>query len=265
MNQSHELSKKDLLEKTKQQEPTVDAELPSGGNVYPESSPMSKGFLTMRYMRGEDEEILISPSYMKKNKTFDVLLKRLVLEHNFDPLDLTVADKEYLILSARVISLGDEFESREISCNYCEHVHKSEIMHLSDIKENPISVQPDEKGKNEFTLELPQSGHPIKVKVLTGHDQKEVQQQFEKSTYTSDGAILPYSVAQSIVEAPGVDPQKFGSKLSFYNKLPLRDTRAIREHLGKISGGTDFNIDFTCSNCGREQEITIDFNIGFFF
>lgn len=264
MSQSEQISKEQLMEKQKEQEPSVEVNLPTGGMVYPEDSPMGDGSLTMRYMKGEDEEILISPKYAKSGKTFSVLLNRLILEANFNPDQLTIADREYLILSARIISLGDDFEAENVQCPNCGHTQEKVGMKLSDIKENPILHKPDEPHTNRFTTTLEQTKDKVTLKVLTGGDQKEIQKKFESSRFGNDGEILTYSMAQAIVEAPNVG-DNFGHKVKYYKDLPLRDARQIRNYLEECAGGTDFAIDFHCPNCDSTQETTIDFGLGFFF
>lgn len=266
MSQTQEISKQKAVEKTKQQIPSVDIDLPSGGTIYTKGTPMASGKLAIRYMKGEDEEILISPSYMKSSDTFNVLLKRLILESDFDPLDLSVSDRENLVLSARIMSLGEEFKMEDtIVCKGCGKEHNEVEMKLSDVKEKEILHQPNKPHVNEFTLELPVSKKNIIMKVLTGKDQKEVEGFFDGSNpHIRDEEILTYSVAKSIVSIPDVG-DSFGEKIKFVKEMPLRDKRSIRVHLDEMSGGTDFTIPFTCDKCGHTQSTPVNFGLGFFF
>lgn len=259
-----EISKKQALEKTKAQIPSVEISLPSGGKVY-SKEPLSNGKVSMRYMKGEDEEILISPAYFKSNKTFDVLLNRLVLEDGFDPLDLTIADKEYLVLSARIMSLGEEFNlEKGMTCTSCGFKEDDVVMKLSDVNEREIKMDPDEIGKNEFTITLPMSGNQIKIKVLTGRDQKEIEAFFNGSNpHVRDEEMITYSVAKAIVASDNLG-DSFGERVRYVKEMPLKDKRYITEKLQDISGGTDFRVPHTCKRCDHVQKINIDFGLSFF-
>ena len=97
-----ELSKEQLLENAVKNTPHVTVNIPSGGNFYEKGSTLAKGSFRMRFLTGEDEEILTSPTFIRNNQTFNVLLKKIILEPNFDAKALVNSDKSYLVLSSRI-------------------------------------------------------------------------------------------------------------------------------------------------------------------
>jgi hypothetical protein len=62
----------------------------------------------MRYMTAYDEDILTNSSYIKQGVVIDRLIETLLITQ-FDVNDLIVADKEKLILSARILAYGPEY------------------------------------------------------------------------------------------------------------------------------------------------------------
>jgi hypothetical protein len=85
-------------------------ELPSKGLVYPESSPLRSGTVEIRYMTAYDEDILTNGSYIKQGVMLDKLLESIVMIPGFKSSDLIVPDKEWLIISARIISYGSDYQ-----------------------------------------------------------------------------------------------------------------------------------------------------------
>ena len=57
--------------------PTETVELPSKGFIYPESSPLSKGTVEMKYMTAKEEDILTNQNYIKDGTVLDRLLESL--------------------------------------------------------------------------------------------------------------------------------------------------------------------------------------------
>ena len=56
--------------------PTEVIDLPSKGLVYPESSPLSKGTIELKYMSAKEEDILTNANFIEKGIVIDKLLDR---------------------------------------------------------------------------------------------------------------------------------------------------------------------------------------------
>ena len=54
--------------------PTETVELPSKGLLYPESSPLKKGTVEMKYMTAKEEDILTSQAFIKENTVIENLI-----------------------------------------------------------------------------------------------------------------------------------------------------------------------------------------------
>jgi len=89
--------------------PTETIELPSKGLVYSEDNPLSSGQVEIKYMTAKEEDILTNQSYIQKGIVLDKLLESLlVTKINID--DLIVGDKNAILIAARILGYGKDYE-----------------------------------------------------------------------------------------------------------------------------------------------------------
>ncbi len=151
--------------------PTETVTLPSKGLVYPETSPLAKGEIEMRYMSAKDEDILTNINFIKQGTAIDKLLKSLIITP-IDIDDLIVGDKNAILFAARILGYGKDYPIKFRN----ESLGKDDDYNvdLTTLKEKEINESLFEKGKNEFKFTLPQSGNVITFKLLTGKDEKAI-------------------------------------------------------------------------------------------
>tara|TARA_R110000868_G_scaffold228180_1_gene481169 strand:- start:1648 stop:2415 length:768 start_codon:yes stop_codon:yes gene_type:complete len=143
-----ELAKQQYENKQKSTVPSVLVPLPSKGQVYPESSPLRKGIVEMRYMTAYDEDILTNSTYIKQGIVLDKLVSALVLDAvNID--DLIVADKEAMIISARVHGYGAEYGVTVMDPNTGKALQRQ--MDLAKLEVNPMQLQSNNAGEFDYT------------------------------------------------------------------------------------------------------------------
>ena len=97
--------------------PTEMVELPSQGVFYPEGHPLRKGTVEMKYMTAKEEDILTNQNYINKGIVIDKLLQALI-QDEFDFNDLLIGDKNGLMVAARVLSYGKDYEFTYQGENY---------------------------------------------------------------------------------------------------------------------------------------------------
>ena len=90
--------------------PTEFIELPSKGHFYPEDNPLSSGKIEMRYMTARDEDILTSANLVQQGKALDKLLESLIVDKTIDYNDLLVGDKNAVLVGARVLAYGKDYD-----------------------------------------------------------------------------------------------------------------------------------------------------------
>ena len=86
--------------------PTETVELPSQGALYPESSPLSKGTVEMKYMTAKEEDILTNQNYINQGIVIDKLLESLLVDKTINYNELLIGDKNAVMIAARILSYG---------------------------------------------------------------------------------------------------------------------------------------------------------------
>jgi hypothetical protein len=89
--------------------PTEEVNLPSKGYFYPKEHPLSSGKVEMKYMTAREEDILTSPNLLKQGLAIDKLLEALIVDKKVKINDLLIGDKNALIIAARILAYGKEY------------------------------------------------------------------------------------------------------------------------------------------------------------
>ena len=121
--------------------PTEVIDLPSKGLLYPEDSPLSSGKVEMKYMTAREEDILTNESYIKNGTVIDKLLQALIvtpISYN----DLVVGDKNAIMVAARVLGYGKDYEF--------DYMGTKESIDLSKISNKPIDPLIEKATENKF-------------------------------------------------------------------------------------------------------------------
>jgi hypothetical protein len=129
--------------------PSVMIDLPSKGKTYPESSILSSGIVEMRYPTAYDEDILSNASYIKQGIAINKLIESLLVKP-FDIDDLIIADKEKIVLSARILAYGPEYPVTVKDPKTNKEL--SRIIDLYKISASELEIESDENG--EFTYQV---------------------------------------------------------------------------------------------------------------
>ena len=121
--------------------PTEVVELPSNGIVYPKDNPLSSGKVEMKYMTAKEEDILTNQSYIQKGTVIDKLLEALIVS-KVDYKDLIVGDKNALLIAARILGYGSEYEF--------SYRNEKVTIDLSSLENKEFDNSQFEQGNNEF-------------------------------------------------------------------------------------------------------------------
>lgn len=156
--------------------PTEVIDLPSQGYFYPEGHPLASGKIEMKYMTAREEDILTSQNLIKQGVVIDKLLQALIVD-KFNYNELLIADKNALMIAARVLGYGKDYEV-QIACPACgeksKHVADLTLFESRDIDFNIFT-----KGENAFTFTLPASKKTLTLKFLTHADEKAVDEELK--------------------------------------------------------------------------------------
>jgi hypothetical protein len=236
--------------------PTEIVELPSKGLVYPSTNPLSSGKIEMKYMTAAHEDILTNQSYIQNGTVLDKLIESLIVSKiNYG--DIIVGDKNALLIAARVLGYGKDYE----------FTYKGEnvTVDLSTLEPKPIDESLFTPGKNEFEYELPASGTKITFKLLTHSDENKINQELQglkkinKNASPESSTRFKYMITSVNGDSTTKTIREFVD-----NYFLAKDTRSLREYIKSIQPDIDMKFDFEGPN-GLEEGLTIPMGISFFW
>ena len=241
--------------------PTEVVNLPSKGKLYSKDNPLSKGEVELKYMTAKEEDILTSINLIRKGIVIDKVLESLIVDKKIKVGDLLIGDKNALMISARILGYGKEYEVKAkcIECGDSGDL-KVDCTQLKDIE---IS---DDIKENKFSMKLPATKVEIEFRLLTSAEEISVEKdveamqkvqpdidytntfRFKKMITSIDGDTTP-SVINDFVD----------------NKFLALDSLEFRKNLNKITPGVDMNYEYCCPSCSHTQEVVVPLGTGFFW
>jgi len=187
--------------------PTEVVSLPSKGLLYAKDSPLAKGEVEMKYMTAKEEDILSNVNYIKNGTVIDKLLQSLIVTPiNYD--DLLIGDKNAILIAARVLGYGAEYEFKY------------------------TNGRGDEL---EAKVDLPKSGNTVTFKLLTHGDEKKIEDEIKglKKINPNSSPDITTRMKHMITSINGNREQK-EIRNFVDNFLLAAEARALREYYAKI-------------------------------
>ena len=246
----------------KRQFPTEMISLPSKGYLYPDDNPLSSGEVEVKYMTAREEDILTSGNLIQKGIVLDKLLEALIVSDiNLD--DLLIGDKNAILLAARVLAYGKEYEFEYVDSSNGET--KTDTVDLTSFQPKDVDFKKFTKGVNEHDFTLPNSKKVITFKLVTQGDEKSVESQLKALIKISKG-VSPEITTRLKQQIVAVDGNRDTATINKFvdNELLSRDTFQFRKHLVAMTP----DVDMTCIvdlDDGTEQEITVPVTVTFFW
>jgi hypothetical protein len=235
--------------------PTEKIELPSKGLVYPLDNPLSSGVVEMKYMTAREEDILTNQNYITKGLVVDKLLQSLIVSKiNYN--DLVVGDKNALLMAARVLGYGSNYE---FSYRGQEYEVDLATLENKEIDESKFS------NKNEFEFVLPHSETPITFQLMTQGLENKIDREL-KGLAKLKKEVSPEMTTRMkylITSVDGNDDSKVVREF-VDTYLLARDAKALRDHIVDFQPDVNFKYDIEKPN-GEFEEIDIPITVNFFF
>ena len=244
--------------------PVESVPLPSRGVIYKtEGALFGQETLDIKPMTAKEEDILTSRAYIKNGTVISKLIQSCLVNKNINPDDLISGDRNALLIALRITGYGADY-SLELSCPECGKTNKA-TFDLSSLSIKRLGVDPIETGVNEFEVVLPVTKKSVKVKFLTGKDEKEmmvISDRKKKSGLNTESAITD-RLNRSILAIGDVTDK---NKISMFVKnMPVRDSLALRRFLDKHEPGVDMRSHMTCAHCHEESEVDLPIGASFFW
>lgn len=250
--------------------PTEHVELPSGGRYYHENHPLhNQETIEIKYMTAKEEDILTSPSLVKKGLTVERLLRSIIIDKTIDPQHLLIGDRNAIIIASRVTGYGPEYRA-QTTCPACMTQDNWEV-DLSNLNINPggvVSANGYEvtEGENngEYNIVVPKTKVTVTVKLLTGRDELSIAQRTKKrKKHTQEETNLVTQMKSMIVAVNGSRKESDIDRLIEF--LPALDSRYIRNAYSNINPNLDMKYPFECQNCDHEDTLEVPLTAEFFW
>ncbi|TKK84696.1 hypothetical protein FDA94_29215 [Herbidospora galbida] len=164
---------------------------------------------------------------------------------------LTIGDRDCLVLEIRRMTYGDTIEYERWVCPECQGEFELSVS-LDDI---PV-VTSDEPGKNTLTVPL-RKGRTATVRMATGADQDAISQTKAKTGAEIDTELLMRTV-MSVTDVNGNEHSTVGNRQAVREQMSMADRASILKAIRKQRPGPRLDeVKVTCPDCGESKEITV--------
>ena len=240
--------------------PTEIIDLPSRGKIYPEDSPLRSGQVELKYMTTREEDILTSQNLIKKGVVIDRLLESLIVTKGVRCENLILGDKNAVMVAARILAYGPEYVCEVINPSTGEKSQESFNLADCPFRELPKEI---DYSKNEFEMKLSASKAKITFKILTGADEKLIENEL-KSLQKIKQTIVPELTTRLKHVVTSVNGE---SKIivikDFVENMLSRDSMELRAELSRIS--PDIILSQNVEIEGEQVEVAIPLTANFFW
>jgi hypothetical protein len=217
-------------------------------------------------MTAKDEDILTSPSLLKKGLAIDRFIRNILLDKRIGVQTLLSGDKNAILVSSRINGFGAEYTTK-VNCPACT-VPSENTFDLSEVQ----VYDGNDFGEHDvvttdhgtFIVKLPRTKFEVEVRLLTNRDENELAAQMKANKKRSVHATnLTDQLRKIIVSVNGVDD--LSTINQFLANLPAFDSRYLRAAYQKVVPGLDMTQYFACETCGYEKEVDIPLTVDFFW
>ena len=245
--------------------PTQVISLPSEGRVYPESNPLSKGTLEIKYMTAREEDILTSANLIKQGVVLDKLFQSMIVSKiNYD--DLLVCDKNAIMIAARILGYGKEY-AVEVQDPFSDNKQKV-VIDLTTIEPKEYDYDSIGSNQNEFTFVLPASKRTITFRLLTHGLEKKIKDDLKGYAKLTKNTGIDKELTTRLKNLiTSVDGKSDIATINGFvdNELLAMDSRALRDEIKRVTPDIDMTFVFTSEATGETKVMDMPMDVGFFW
>ena len=240
--------------------PTEIIELPSGGKLYPKDHPLSKGKVEMKYMTAREEDILTNQSYIKSGVVLDKLFQALLVT-KFNYNDLLVGDKNAIMIAARVLGYGKDYEFDTETPSGDKQTINVDLTKLIDKEVDYSGVDAESQS---ITLTLPASKRTVVVGLMTHGIQKKIDTE-EKGLKKLKRDASVTTMLKHVIKS--IDGNEESKTIRYFvdNELFAIDARYIRSEIKKITPDVDLTVDCIDEEDGEPFRSNLNIGLDFFW
>jgi hypothetical protein len=210
--------------------PTETVKLPSKGLLYPKESPLSKGEVEMKYMTAKEEDILTNANYIRNNTVIDKLLQSMIVTP-IDYNELLVGDKNAILIAARVLGYGKDYN--------VFYGNENHTVDLSQLEDKKVDYTLFESGINDFSFTLPQTGNTVTFKLLTHSDEQKIDAEIKGLQKVNPNATTDVTTRLKYIITSINGNRDTKAIREFSDSMLAQDARALRQYYAKITPDID--------------------------
>lgn len=228
-------------------------ELPSRG-IYYQSQKKS---LRVAYLTAADENILASPNLIQTNTLVTELLKRKILDKDFDVEDMVEEDRQAVLIFLRNTAFGTEYKM--IVTDPKTDKEFSFVADLSTLKMKDFNLEPDSNGEYKYSMK--KSNVDITFKFLSKKNEIEIDKIRDSWNGIGVAPIVTKQLEFMIKSVAGNrDPMNIRN---FIERLPIKDSQEFRRFVADNKPSLDLTQKILTPS-GEEIQIEIGFGVEFF-
>jgi len=210
--------------------PTETISLPSKGLLYPKESPLSKGEIEMKYMTAREEDILTNANYIRNNTVIDKLLQSMIVTP-IDYNELLVGDKNAILIAARVLGYGKDYN--------VFYGNENHTVDLSQLEDKKVDYTLFKSGINDFSFTLPQTGNTVTFKLLTHDDEQKIDAEIKGLQKVNPNATTDVTTRLKYILTSINGNRDTKAIREFSDSMLAQDARALRQYYAKITPDVD--------------------------
>ena len=229
--------------------------LPSKGKLY----RSKRENIRLSYMTTADENILSSPNLLQSGEFLSILINRKMLEPDLRYKDLTVGDRNAIMIWLRATGYGEMYPVTL----YDEHGEPFDTeINLNDLKTINLGAEPDEEGLFDYNFKL--TGANVKFRFITCGEIDEITKlvEWEKESGVLIDNSTTYLMEKMIVEVNGTRDKN--TIKDFVSAIRIKDGKDFNKYVDSIESGIDLNITVGTPG-GGSVDTFLPLNLGFFW
>lgn len=228
-------------------------ELPSKGIYY----STQKKSLRVAYLTAADENILASPNLIQTNSLVTELLKRKILDREFDVDDMVEEDRQAVLIFLRNTAFGSEYKM--VVTDPKTGKEFTFMADLSTLKIKDFTLESDSNGEYKYLMK--KSNVDITFRFLTRKNEIEIEKIRDSWNGNGVAPIVTKQLEFMIKSVAGNrDPMNIRN---FIERLPIKDSQDFKKYVAENKPSLDLSQKIQTPS-GEEIQVEIGFGVEFF-
>jgi hypothetical protein len=244
--------------------PTEFVELPTKGEYYPSTSPLSNlEKVEIKHMTAKEEDLLSTTTQETGTLIFDRLIDSLLVDKTIKSEMFCEEDKTAVLMAARVSGYGAEYTVLE----YCENC-EDRTEHEYDLNKREVTHEQYHdleysSEQNLYKITLPKTGLKVEMINFSKEDEEAMSQEKKQKLKHKLGYNYTLSfLNRAVVTVDGVSDKQMLTKL--FEVLPAADASVLKDVYNRAKPTISTMQEVACSVCGTSARKEVPLSWAFF-